>query len=54
MGTLKPIIWIASTKNDLLDLPAGVQDEVGHALKLKKVGKAKRQSHLRDSEARMF
>lgn len=29
---LKPIIWIASTKDDLLDLPEGVQDEIGHAL----------------------
>lgn len=29
---LKPIIWIASTKDDLLALPEGVQDEIGHAL----------------------
>jgi len=29
---LKPIIWIASTKDDLLALPEGVVDEIGHAL----------------------
>ena len=29
---LKPIIWIASTKDDLLALPEGVIDEIGHAL----------------------
>jgi len=29
---LKPIIWIASTKDDLLALPEGVKDEIGHAL----------------------
>jgi phage-related protein len=29
---LKPIIWIASTKDDLLFLPEAVKDEIGHAL----------------------
>ena len=29
---IKPIIWIASTKSDLIALPDGVQDEIGHAL----------------------
>ncbi len=29
---LKPVIWIASTKSDLIDLPEGVQDEIGFAL----------------------
>jgi phage-related protein len=29
---LKPIIWVASTKSDLISLPDGVQDEIGHAL----------------------
>lgn len=29
---LKPIIWVASTKDDLLALPEGVIDEIGHAL----------------------
>ena len=32
MMEIKPIIWIASTKNDLISLPDGVQDEIGHAL----------------------
>jgi phage-related protein len=29
---LKPIMWVASTKNDLMSLPDGVRDEMGHAL----------------------
>lgn len=29
---IKPIIWIASTKIDLISLPDDVQDEIGHAL----------------------
>lgn len=29
---IKPIIWIASTKSDLISFPDDVQDEVGHAL----------------------
>lgn len=29
---LKPIIWIASTKDDLISLPDNVRDEIGHAL----------------------
>lgn len=29
---LKPIIWIASTKDDLIYLPDDVQCEIGHAL----------------------
>lgn len=30
--TLKPIIWISSTKSDLASFPDGVQDEIGYAL----------------------
>ncbi len=30
--TLKPIIWVGSSKSDLIDLPEDVQDEIGHAL----------------------
>ncbi len=29
---IKPIIWIASTKDDLISLPDEVQDEIGFAL----------------------
>lgn len=29
---IKPIIWVASTKSDLISLPDEVQDEIGHAL----------------------
>lgn len=29
---IKPIIWVASTKKDLISLPDDVQDEIGHAL----------------------
>lgn len=29
---IKPIIWVASTKSDLIFLPDEVQDEIGHAL----------------------
>lgn len=29
---IKPIIWIGSTKDDLVSLPDGVQDEIGYAL----------------------
>lgn len=28
---VKPIIWIASTKGDLISLPEDVKDEIGHA-----------------------
>lgn len=42
---IKPIIWIASTKEVLISLPDEVQDEIGHALyqaqKGKKSDKAK-------------
>lgn len=30
--TIKPIIWTASTKSDLLSFPEEVKDEIGHAL----------------------
>jgi phage-related protein len=30
--SLKPIIWVASSKTDLLSLPEEVCDEIGHAL----------------------
>lgn len=29
---IKPIIWIASSKSDLISLPEDVKDEIGHAL----------------------
>lgn len=29
---LKPLLWIASTKSDLISLPSAVQDEIGYAL----------------------
>lgn len=29
---IKPIIWVASTKSDLIALPEDVKDEIGHAL----------------------
>jgi phage-related protein len=29
---IKPIIWVASSKGDLISLPNDVQDEIGHAL----------------------
>lgn len=29
---MKPIIWIASSKDDLIALPKKVKDEIGHAL----------------------
>jgi hypothetical protein len=30
MMEIKPIIWIASTKSDLISLPEDIQDEIGH------------------------
>lgn len=30
--TIKPIFWIASSKDDLRAMPATVRDEIGHAL----------------------
>lgn len=30
--TIKPVIWVGSSKSDLIDLPEDVQDEIGHAL----------------------
>lgn len=35
---IKPLIWIASTKSDLISLPNDVQDEIGHALFLAQKG----------------
>ena len=32
MMGIKPIIWVASAKSDLVALPDPVQDEIGHAL----------------------
>jgi len=29
---IKPIIWVASTKSDLVSLPDSIQDEFGYAL----------------------
>ena len=45
---IKLIIWIASTKSNLISLPDDVQDEIGDALYQAK--KAIRQSLLRASE----
>lgn len=30
--TIKPVIWVGSSKSDLVDLPEDVQSEFGHAL----------------------
>lgn len=30
----KPIVWVASTKRDLKEMPEDIQDEVGYALEL--------------------
>ena len=35
---MKPVIWIASSKKDLLDLPEDIQDEFGYALWLAQIG----------------
>ena len=35
----KPIVWIGSSKEDLRDLPGGVQDVFGYALFLAQTGK---------------
>lgn len=35
---IKPLIWVASTKSDLISLPGDVQDEIGHALFLAQKG----------------
>jgi phage-related protein len=35
---LKPIIWVASTKSDLINLPGGVRDEIGYALYIAQIG----------------
>jgi phage-related protein len=29
---IRPIIWVGSSKDDLMDLPEDVKDEIGHAL----------------------
>ena len=36
---LKPVVWLASTKRDLLALPEEVIDTFGYALHLAQVGK---------------
>lgn len=36
---IKPIIWVASTKDDLKSLPKGAQDEIGYALHQAQIGK---------------
>ena len=35
----KPVVWVGSSKEDLLKLPAGVQDVFGYALFLAQTGK---------------
>lgn len=35
---MKPVIWIASSKKDLLDLPEEIQDEFGYALYFAQIG----------------
>ena len=35
---IKPIMWLASTKDDLISLPDDVQDEIGFALYLAQKG----------------
>jgi len=35
---LKPLVWLASSRKDLLQLPEDVQDSIGHALDLAQRG----------------
>ncbi len=35
---LEPLVWLASSRKDLLDLPEEVQDSIGHALDLAQRG----------------
>jgi phage-related protein len=39
MGTRKPLLWVSSSKKDLKQMPADVQDVFGHALDLAQSGK---------------
>jgi phage-related protein len=39
MGIIKPLIWVASSKKDLLAMPDEVQDTFGHALYLAQIGR---------------
>ncbi|MGE8067820.1 type II toxin-antitoxin system RelE/ParE family toxin [Pseudomonas sp. NPDC089569] len=39
MSTRKPLLWVCSSKKDLKQMPADVQDVFGHALDLAQSGK---------------
>jgi phage-related protein len=53
--TLKPIIWVGSSKSDLIDLSEDVQDEIGHALyQAQKGERAIRLNLLKALEARPY
>ncbi|KAB0487200.1 Phage-related protein [Pseudomonas reinekei] len=39
MSTRKPLLWVSSSKKDLKQMPADVQDVFGHALDLAQSGK---------------
>ncbi|WP_264084142.1 type II toxin-antitoxin system RelE/ParE family toxin [Pseudomonas azerbaijanoccidentalis] len=39
MNTRKPLLWVSSSKKDLKQMPADVQDVFGHALDLAQSGK---------------
>jgi phage-related protein len=39
MGIIKPLIWVASSKKDLLAMPDEVQDTFGHALYMAQIGR---------------
>lgn len=41
---IKTLVWIASTKKDLMRMPADVQDTFGYALHLAQIGKKHEQA----------
>jgi len=41
---IKPLIWVASAKKDLMGMPTDVQDTFGYALHLAQTGKKHEQS----------
>ncbi|MEI6242665.1 MAG: type II toxin-antitoxin system RelE/ParE family toxin [Chlamydiota bacterium] len=50
--SLRPILWIGSSKKDLKEMPVGVQKEIGHSLrelqKGKDLGNTKPLKHLHE------
>lgn len=46
MGILRPLLWVGSSKKDLVALPASVRREFGHGLFLAQIGQRHESSRV--------